>query len=147
MYDRFKNFTVYMLRISRCIQKIKSEEMSELELKGPHVSCLYYLYREGSLTATELCDICVEDKSYISHSLRYLEEKGYVACDSDAKKRYNAPFTLTELGKKTAELVAKKIDTVLAPAGDGIDEEERKILYKCLDTVTENLERISKKYD
>ncbi|MBQ7336771.1 MAG: winged helix-turn-helix transcriptional regulator [Clostridia bacterium] len=147
MYDRYKNFTVMILKIQRAIQKIKSEEMGEFNLKIPHVSCIYYLYKEESLTATELCDICQEDKSYISHALKYLEENGYIFCESTAKKRYNAPFSLTEKGKELGVCVANKIDAVLEPAGIGMTEEERTVLYRCLARICENLDQICEKYD
>ena len=40
----------------RNIRKIKTEEMDKYSLKSPHVSCLYYIYKSGSLTAKELSD-------------------------------------------------------------------------------------------
>ena len=43
MEERFETFTILIARISRSIKRIKSEEMADFELKGPHVSCLYYL--------------------------------------------------------------------------------------------------------
>lgn len=146
MYDRFQAFTVTILEIYRCIQRIKTEEVSELELKAPHVSCLYYLSKERSLTAKKLCEICREDKSYVSHSLRYLEEKGYISCDSDAKKRYNAPLCLTDEGRRIACRITEKIDSVLEKAGEGLTAEERSIMYRSLDTVSANLEKICEKY-
>lgn len=73
MENRFKLFTVLTSKISRCIRKIKTEEMDEFNLKSTHVSCLYYLYEENSLTAKELCDVCDEDKAAISRSLDYIE--------------------------------------------------------------------------
>ena len=63
MIDRFQTFTVLVAKMNRCIRKIKTEEMAEFDLKSPHVSCLYYLYGADSLTATELCEICEEDKA------------------------------------------------------------------------------------
>ena len=78
MMERFETFTLLISQISRSIRKIKTEEMAEFKLKSPHVSCLYYLYKEKTLTAKELCDICDEDKAAISRSLLYLEkEKGF----------------------------------------------------------------------
>ena len=147
MYERYKNFTVMLLRIQRAIQKIKNAEVSGFCLKSSHVSCLYYLYKEKSLTAKELCDICGEDKSHVSHSLHYLEENGYVICESDAKKRYNAPFFLTEKGSDAASHIAAKIDEIFAPAGEGISDEERAVLYNSLARVTENLEKVCGSYD
>ena len=147
MYDRFHNFTVLILNVHRSIQKIKTEEMAEFDLKAPHVSCLYYLYKEGSLTATELCEICHEDKSYVSHSLKFLEANGYVQCDSSARKRYNAPFSLAEKGKELGRRIVEKIDAVLLSAGNGVDDGERDIFYKSLLKISNNLEAICEKYN
>lgn len=147
MYDRYKNFTVLVLKIHRCIQKIKTEEIAGYNLKSQHVSCLYYIYKEDSLTATELCEICQEDKSYISHSLRFLETNGYISCDSTAKKRYNAPFSLTEKGKEVGRFIADKIDSVLEPVSYGISEEDRTTMYRCLESISNNLERACEKYN
>ena len=74
MDSRFETFTVLITRISRSIKRIKAEEMASFQLKGPHVSCLFYLYRGGPMTAAELCDRCDEDKAAISRSLDYLEK-------------------------------------------------------------------------
>ena len=56
MEERFEAFTVLISRISRSIRRIKSEEMAEFQLKGPHVSCLYYLSLADGATRTKpLC--------------------------------------------------------------------------------------------
>lgn len=99
MQQRFETFTVLIAKISRSIRRIKAEEMSEFHLKGPHVSCLYYLTQLGPLTAGQLCDRCEEDKAAVSRSLEYLEQNGYV---TRPDKRYRSPLTLTEKGQETA---------------------------------------------
>lgn len=147
MYDRFQNFTVLTLNIHRCIQKIKTEEMAEFNLKAPHVSCLYYLYKNGSMTATELCEISHEDKSYISHSLKSLEADGYICCDSSAKKRYNASLSLTEKGRELSSRMVDKIDRVLESAGSDVTESDREIFYSTLLKISNNLEAICEKYN
>jgi DNA-binding MarR family transcriptional regulator len=121
--------------------------MSEFSLKSPHVSCLYYLNKRGPLTAKELRDICCEDKSYISHSLRDLETRGYVLCDSTAKKRYNAAFSLTEAGREIAARIAQRVDNVLAPVGNGLTEQERTVLYRSLRQICDNMEKICDRYE
>ena len=62
MEQRFETFTVLINRIGRSIKRLKAGQMAQLELKGPYVSCLYYLYRCGPMTAAELCERCDEDK-------------------------------------------------------------------------------------
>lgn len=147
MEERFKLFTVLMTKTRRSIQRIKTEEMAEYNLKSPHVSCLYYLYKYGNMTATELCEICDEDKAAISRSIVQLENEGYVDYPDGSKKRYRANMQLTEKGRVIAESLANKIDTVLDEAGQGLTEEDRVIFYRSLALISNNLENICKKYD
>ena len=65
MQQRFETFTVLIAKISRSIRRIKAEEMSEFHLKGPHVSCLYYLTQLGPLTAGQLCDRRDRDRHHV----------------------------------------------------------------------------------
>ena len=145
MENRFKLFTVLNSKINRCIRKIKTDEMAEFELKSTHVSCLYYLYVEDTLTAKELCDICDEDKGAISRSLDYLENSGYLKCDSKTVKRYKSPIELTEKGKLVATKISEKIDRVLDEASVGLTEENRVVFYQSLSLISENLEKICDK--
>lgn len=146
MNERFKTFTVLITNISRSIHKIKSEEMEEFNLKSSHVSCLYYLYKEDSLTARELCDICGEDKANISRSLKFLEQNGYLTADSTAQKRYLTPLILTEKGSAVGCRIAEKIDSVLGKASAGLTESDREVMYESLSLISTNLAKICDKY-
>jgi len=145
--QRFQTFTVLIASISRCIRRIKTEEMAEFHLKSPHVSCLYYLYKADSLTARELCDICDEDKANISRSIKYLEAQGYIVCHSRTAKRYQSPLELTEKGREVGRRVTGKIDAVLERASEGMSEEERTVMYRGLSRVADNLHRICGGYE
>ncbi|MBQ4354444.1 MAG: transcriptional regulator [Clostridia bacterium] len=146
MEERFKTFTVLIAGINRCIRRIKTEEMAELGLKSPHVSCLYYLYKTDSLTATELCDICEEDKANISRSIRHLEENGYIVCNAKTAKRYQSPLELTEKGREVGKIVAGKIDRILEEASEGLSEADRITLYRSLTLIHDNLRKICSDY-
>ena len=74
MKERFRTFTALIAKINRNVKKIKNQEMAEYGLRSVHVSCLYYLYSAESLTATELCELCEEDKATISRGVDFLEE-------------------------------------------------------------------------
>ena len=145
MYHRYKDFTVLITKISRSIKRIKTFEMEEINLKSPHVSCLYYLYKEGKLTATEICEISEEDKAQISRALDYLELHGYVVCESNQKKRYKSHFDLTVKGKEASKHIANKIDNILDEVSNELTEEERMILYKSLNVISTNLEKINER--
>ena len=144
MTERFETFTVLINRISRNIRKIKNQEMAEYNLRSVHVSCLYYLYLEDKLTATDLCERCEEDKATISRALDYLEKNGYLTCETTSSKRYKSPFSLTNEGKVVAKKVAEKIDGVLSIISTDLTEEDRIIFYKSLSLISERLEAVSK---
>ena len=142
--DRFATFTVLINRISRNIRKIKNQEMVEYNLKSIHVSCLYYLYIEDKMTATDLCERCEEDKATISRALDYLETKGYLICESKSTKRYKSPFILTEEGRDIGKKIADKINGVLDIISTSLTEEERVAFYRSLSIISESLETVSK---
>ena len=144
MEDRFNLFTVLITGISRSIKRIKTEEMKEFNLKSPHVSCLYYLYKEEKLTAKRLIDICDEDKASISRSIDYLEKNGFLFCNDLDKKRYNSYLFLTEKGKIIAKKICEKIDGVLSISSLGLTNEERSIMYSSLAIIANNLKKIEK---
>ena len=80
--------------------------MDEFNLTSVHVSCLYYLYKVSTLTATELCTRCVEDKSNFSRSLDAPEQRVLIIRDNQQKKRYNCKLSLTENGKHICKKVS-----------------------------------------
>lgn len=146
MQDRFKTFTVLVDKLKRSIRKIKTEEMAEFDLKSPHVSCLYYLYRSEPLTSKELSEICEEDKAAVSRSIEYLEENGYLVCASKSRKRYKTPLELTEKGIEVAKLITSKIDSILEKASEGVPEADKLIMYRSLELICDNLQRICDGY-
>ena len=143
MTERFETFTVLMNRISRNIRKIKNREMAEYKLRSPHISCLYYLYISGELTATDLCERCEEDKATISRSLDYLEKNGYLTCNSKSAKRYNSPFSLTEKGSEAGARITSKINGILDEVSVGLSDDDRESFYRCLKIISANIDRVS----
>ena len=147
MQERFRTFTLLNAQISRCLRRIKTEEMADIKLKSGHVSCLHYLYEVGPMTAKEICDACEEDKANISRSMEYLEQNGYLVPLPDEKRRYKRRYALTEKGTEAAKRLDEKIDRVLAIAGEGVSEEDRAIMYASLAKISANLGRICDEYD
>ena len=146
MKERFETFTVLITKISRSIRRIKTEEMQEFNLKVPHVSCLYYIYKEKALTPKHLCELCEEDKASISRSLDYLESNGFLT-RSDDERKYKKSIRLTEKGKSAGKIVAEKIDNILDIAGEGLSDEERTTFYRSLTLISDNLQKICDKYE
>ena len=140
MDERFETFTVLINQISRSIRRIKAEQMESINLKGPHVSCLYYLSKNGPLTAAELCDRCEEDKAAVSRSLDYLEQNGYLQIPEG--KRYRRPLVLTQKGSAAGAEVSRRIDSIVALASCDVLEKDRLAMYRALSIISKNLEKI-----
>jgi DNA-binding MarR family transcriptional regulator len=140
MDERFKIFTNHINSINRSIRRIKNIEMKEYDLKSPHVSCIYYLYKEKSLSIKELTKLCDVDKSAISRTLDYLLNNDFIIINGD--KGYKNNLILTNKGNIVGKYISDKVDNILNYAGNGLTEEERKILYKALDVIDNNLKEI-----
>ncbi len=145
MNNRFETFTVLISKISRNIKKIKNQEMAEYDLRSAHISCLYYLYSNGALTATELCEKCEEDKATVSRSLDFLEKSGYIICNARCAKRYKSPLVLTEKGMIVGKKISDKITHLLDEIDIVLTENEREDLYRSLTIISERLCAIGEK--
>ena len=145
MIQRFERFVIAITQIYRSIQKIKSQEMASLGLKGTHVMCLFQLrqHPEG-LTAARLTQLCEEDKAAVSRALSELEKQGLTAvAETPGQRRYRVPITLTEKGMQMADRMDQKIMRAVCQGAQGYSEEERTVFYRVLLQVAENLQRAS----
>ena len=144
MQERFSNFTILMAKITRSIKKIKTEEMDEYDLKGNHLSCLYYLHNLNSLTLAELGEICKEDKASLSRAVEELVTRGLV--ERADTFNYRNLLNLTEMGSTIAAKISHKIDNILEVMSEGVSEENRVVMYQCLSQISKNLDNYCKKF-
>lgn len=138
---RFEAFAGSVLELNRYLQKIKDMEMRPFGLKANHVMCLYYLGRnpEG-LTATELTEVCREDKAAISRSVSYLVERELIRGDFlENKRSYRTKLYLTESGKELVETIDRRIDAAMMYGGNGLTEQQRKSFYEAMEIIIHNL--------
>ncbi len=142
MITRFELFTTTITQIYKNLQKVKMQEMADLELRGIHVMCLFQLNRhpEG-LTVTQLSNLCGEDKAATSRTVSDLVQKGFITTDKE--KKYRAPIVLTENGQNVANQIDQQAAQAVEAVGQGLTEEEREIFYKALATISENLKNYS----
>lgn len=147
MEQRYNLFTGLILNISRCLQKIKNEEMSNYGLKGKQVQCLFTLYNsDNGATLTQLCEQCDEDKGAMSRTVGELTKSGLVFCEESEDRKYRNPIKLTQKGKSFGKVVADKISDILGVASEGVSDKDRDVLYATLTCISNNLSQICKKY-
>ena len=147
MEERFKIFTGLITNISRCIQKIKNEEMAALGFKGRQVQCLFTLYGlEEGASVTQLCDMCGEDKGMMSRTIKGMVEQGLIYVDERKDQKYRNPLKLTDKGNEIAQNVSDKVSEMLKLGGRGVTDSERECLYSTLERISENLTKICENY-
>ena len=141
MIDRFERFTVALAESSRCWHKLAGEEMKAYGLKGAHATYLTMLSRhpEG-VTVQELCEMILKDKSDASRMLAILEEKGPGQQAGRLRRQGGAHRT----GRAAAYQVRRRACRAVAEAGRDLTEEERDVFYRALESITDNLRRLSR---
>lgn len=125
--------------IYRNILRLKDTEMSELGLKGTHLTCLFYLFTSDVKTAAELSKQSGEDKAAISRSIEFLSKGGFIEADGNYRKF----LSLTDKGRQTAQYIVNKVNEFVDAISGDMTEDERKIFYKALNNVSENLKKIT----
>lgn len=142
MHTRFEQFTSLIIRITKSIRKIKNIEMNIHGLRSSHVSCLYYLFICGPMTASSLCEKCEEDKSAISRALKFLEENGFVEILSSKNSKYKNLLVLTEKGEEIGQKISDEILIILADLALVTTHEERVVFFDCLTKISNGLDDI-----
>lgn len=143
MDHRFETFSLSILELNRYLQKIKELEMKQFGLKANHTMCLYYLgqHPEG-LTATQLTELCKEDKAAVSRCLSQLSDRQLVVCEqpADHKRSYRGRATcLPVRGAPVVNGIQARIKEALSYGGRGLTEERRRDFYGTLAIISENL--------
>lgn len=142
--DRFERFSLTFFEISRHWHKLATEEMRKYGLKGPHCVYLLALARNGQgLTAPRLCEECGKNKSDVSRMMGIMEEKGLVRKEGGHQNRYGGVFQLTGQGKAVAEHIRLRASQAVDIAGRDLTEAQRDTFYEALESIADNLRRLS----
>lgn len=143
MVERFEKFSTLVAAINKYIQKIESDEMVKMGLKGSFAQYLVAINRyPDGLTSTMLCEVCDKDKGAVSRAISEMQAKGLVKEKGMLGTRYRAKHTLTEEGKKIAEYVTQKATKAVSIANVGLSDEDRKIFYYVLELYSNNLKAV-----
>ena len=138
MIERFDAFVNGITQIYKSLFRIKNTEMSELNLKGVHVMCLFKLrHASEEMTLTKLSEACNEDKAAMSRIISELTENGYV--EANDGKKYRAAIHLTHKGIQASDKLDTMIEAAVNAGGAGLTEEERDTFYRVLFHISDNL--------
>ena len=145
MLNRFTRFSLAISEIDRCWHKLAAEEMAKYELNSPHAVYLTTLYNfEDGITAAKLGELCCKNRSDVSRMIAILEKKGLVRKEAVGDNLYRAKLLLTDEGKQAAEHVQQRAALAVELAGTGMSNADREVFYRCLESITANLQKLSK---
>lgn len=144
MIDRFERFSFAISEISHYWHKIATDEMAKYGLKGAHALYLTAMHRhpEG-ITSARLCEECGKDKADVSRCVSVMEKKGLVVREDVNNNHYRALLKLTEKGKNAALQVGERARLAVEIGGNGVSDENRKVLYDALTLIAANLQAAS----
>lgn len=145
MLNRFARFSLAISEIDRCWHKLAAEEMAKYGLNSPHTVYLNTLYQhEDGITAAKLSELCCKNKADVSRMISIMEQKGLVQKESASGNMYRALLKLTDKGKAAARHVQERAALAVELAGAGLSDADRDTLYRSLDLITANLQKLSK---
>ncbi len=137
---RFEKFTLLIHGIHKCMDKLKTASVSVLGVKSVHILWLYQLSRhKDGLTATEIANLSMIDRSLVSREIEALMSCGYIT------KVKSRRYALTEEGHKLADKITEMVMDVQREADEGISEEELASFYETLEKLNDNFTKITKK--
>lgn len=143
MIQRYEEFTKSISSIYKIIQRIKRDEMAKFGLKGPHAQCMVAMHHcPDGATISQLCEMCELDKAAISRAVAELEEKGIIEARISGDKLYRARLRLTQQGQEIAAKIGGVAEEMVAAAGEGLSEQDRRVFYASLNRITANLQRL-----
>ena len=145
---RFRRFVLLVDGIHKSVQKIKYNNAPDFGVKGVHTLWVYELlcHPEG-MTASELANESMIDRSLISREIERLKEIGYIETDdNNGKRNYNTKIRLTERGREVAASIGKIAMDVQTRANAGISESDLEGFYRTLEKLNKNLAEIAEEH-
>ena len=143
MFERYKKFSVLVSEIHRYMLKIQADIMKRYGLSGASARLLLALFHNKELTAAALSKELDKNRAEISRTVADLEERGLVE-RVKGETNYRVLLRLTKEGEVAATTITEFTTKAVSYAGSCLSEDERELLYKALDLISENLQTISK---
>lgn len=145
---RFIHFTNMVDTTHKCIKRIETSFAPQFGIKSVHMFWLHELkeHPEG-LTATELANRRMVDRSLISREMDDLKRAGLVTLKQNGGKSYNARLTLTPKGEEIAAKIEAVALSVQNETSCAISREELVSFYETFEKIRGNLIQIATKLD
>ena len=138
----YERFILLVEGVQKSIRKLKLSEAAELGIKGVHVFWLQHLSANpDGLTAAELAQRSMVDRSLISREIEALRRGGYVKLLADGRR-----YVLTSEGEALSERIIQRATEVQGAVNDGISAEELEAFYDTFEKLRDNFAKLMENY-
>ena len=145
MINRYEKFTFFIEEVGKLLNKISSDEMEALGLRGSYAIYLFMIAdSENGITSAELADKGRRDKADVSRAVNTMIKKGLIFKDGSTGTNYRAPIKLTEEGQSVIQKLRKTAKRAVIYASHDISEDDRRRFYDTLESIHRNLSAMSK---
>lgn len=141
------NISKYCSIIDRCSSMYKNNSFKELEICSSHAPYFFFLIKNPGATQEELSKRLVINKSNVTRSIQYLEEKGYVYRKSDEQDKRINHIYLSVKGEELVPIIRNKIYVFNEEVGEVLSDEEILILNNLLEKITKSAVNFVRKED
>lgn len=137
---RFIPFTQMVDTTQKCIKRIEASFAPSFGIKSVHIFWLHELNQNpNGLTATELANRRMVDRSLISREMDDLKQQGLVEAQASGKKNYNTRLTLTDKGREMAKRIDEAAFSIQQETSGHISEEELVGFYTTFEKLRDRL--------
>lgn len=141
------NISKYCSILDRCSSMYKNSAFKDISICSSHAPYFFFLIKNPGVTQDELSKRLVINKSNVTRSIQFLEEKGYVRRTNDPlDKRINHIY-LTKEGEELVPVIRNKIYVFNKEVGEVLDEDEIIILNNLLEKVVKSAVNFVRKED
>lgn len=137
-------FFPYLVRIYyRAVSgSVMSVYEKEYNLTGAEWRAMAVLGHEQPLSAGEVVERATIDKVKVSRAISGLTEAGFMERHVDESDRRKVSLSLTKKGMEVFETLVPMVQKREEELLDGLDEQERDTLFKLMERVRKNVEKI-----
>lgn len=135
-------FMRYIGEVWRCGNLYRTARYEALDIGSYQDSYLVNVCRRPGITQEELARRIYVHKSNVARQLSALEEKGFVERRTDPEDRRSLRIFPTEKAVKALPQIEAVRQSWEAAVLEGLDEEERTLLDRCLCRLAENAKAV-----
>ena len=141
------NISKYCSIIDRCSSMYKNNSFKDIGICSSHAPFFFFLSKNPGATQEEISKRLVINKSNVTRSIQFLEEKGYVYKEIDATDKRINHIYLSDDGVKLVPIIRERIYVFNEAVGEVLNEEEIAVLNTLLEKVTKSAVNFVRKED